>query len=866
MDKLRYEIVKLERENKNLEVKIANASKRREAGLDDLIAKKAKIETSIAKLIKKAEYTTDYQETPDKVDYDANPNTETQDAPAEDTGDTLAIPDENSGETDVAENMDSESDIGGDIGESSGSVSDAIMDSIADVIEEKASEGLSVDDLVAALRGDDAGAEDFTPEDDALDLGEDDSDFTDDEDLDFSEGEDDFGEDEIIEDGSAPSESLPENEQFKFASLKCKKCGGTNFIKQNNKFACSNCKALISEMLGLPMDVLELISPKLREESQMSEEISEDAPFESNGIEEVDENGLGDIEEIDEPDITVVGMEEPIEEIGENEFGEDEFEDGSETHEDLESPIEEEIEHESGDSEFGESEETHEEAESPEEEEAEHTFDGSESDGKEDADESEDGSEEHESDESPEEEEAEHESDGSKFDKDDEDQNLKEAEVIYKARLKKKADKSQTYWLVFGNEVPLFKLSARYAWEDINAVPAKDEFPVKFASYYDAFTSVLYRDTIVEHCKTSGFKSCCERANGRLLKSAQTFSGINNPLQQNGGSENPTPNTNTMNAPGMPDSGTLNPDAESEQMFNEDDPNKLLITDMIINYLAPEIANDSYNLDEIMTELKATFSDEAAMSEFEGQLRESADSFGDKKEAEPLGEENPETGMNPLAAPMATAGQSEGAANATEPIQPIKAASKVCKKCKKSICTCKEDELAAKLAASELELENQRVKSAAQAAKDSMRFRVFQAKNYVEKEMQTRGNLGEPIVPTVEYLISLGKSASVAEEEVKLAIKESIKKIVDMSDTEFANYSELVEKTPKLASREDEENKVKFASIMENESTTPLPYMTNNELKSGMDAIFGDDMFGGSKLLTALADQRAKERQQNRRC
>lgn len=830
---VREKIMELETSIKKASIKIANASKRRESGLDDMIAKKAKLEASLDKLVKRAEFVSDESEIPGKVDYDANANLETQDAPLDESAGadfdmTEEVPDESLEGEDEFTGMEEETEIGGE---------GSTVDKLEDV-------ALTIDELISELRGE-TGAEteeDFTIEDED---GDEELDFSEeDEDMDF--GGETEGEEEFVDESSAPSDTLPatENEKFKMASLKCKNCGGTHFIKNNGKFACQNCKALISEMLGLPMDVLELISPKLRdgdlgeESGEFGEDTYEDESI-GEPIEELEESEIGGMDEFDEePDVTIVGMEEsePIEEMGEGDFDEESEESFDEEHEESESPMEEIAEHSDEETLEDDSEE-HEESESVEEEIEEH----------------EPGGDEEEFDESENEED------------EDEDQNFKESKVVYKAKLVRKANKGQTYWLVFGNETPLFKLSANYAWKDIDAAPATDEFPVKYASYYDAFTSVLYRDTIVEYCNKSGYKSCCERANGRILKSAQAFSGINNPLQQNGGSENPTPNVNTQNAPGgAPDDGTLNPDAASEDMFNGAPDNKLLVTDMIINYLAPEIANESYNLEDIMTELKATFADEAATAEFEGQLRSEADGFGDKKESEPLGGENPETGMDPLAAPMAPAGQGEGAANATEPVQPMKvAAKKVCTKCKHTPCTCKEDELEAKLADVQKQLQEKEDAAIKQAEKENVRYRVFSAKKYVEDEMQTRGYQGVPIIDTVEYLVSIGKSASEAESLVKSAVAEAVKKIVKMSESEFVTYSELLEKHPKLAAREKKESEVKFASIMENESNTPIPFMPSAELKTGIDSLFSDDMFSGSKL-TELAIKNSKDRTNRR--
>lgn len=816
-------ILEYEKSIKDIGVKIANASKKRSPDLENLETKKASMESDLEKLVKQSNFGegTDFTDSaiPGEVDYDANANDSTgapMETEASDEGFDEAAPVEDTGM------------------ESAGSVSDEIMNSLADIIEEKASEGLSVEELVEALRSGDTpeDAEDF----DMDETPEDASEFTEDEDdMDFDDGEEDM---EEIPEMGGESEQLPSNDKFKFASLKCNKCGSTSFIKKNNKFACQHCKELISDLTGLPIDVLELISPKLRDEAAMENEMpgeigEEMSPMEDEGI---------------------VGVEieaEPIEEM-EDEFPEEEFEESSELPEEAD---ELEIENEgSEDEEADELLEEHEESESPEEEMEE------EESGEDEEEEKEDLLEEHESEESPEEEHEEEESPEEESEEHEpysyesaEDDHIKGAEVIYKAKLVKKSNKDQTYWLIFGNDTPLFKVSASYAWKDVDAVPAANDFPVKFASYYDAFTSPLYRDSIIEHCTTAGYKTCCNLANGRLLKSAQTFG--NNPLQGNAVGENPVPNTNNNNAPGGLGADTLNPDAETEAMFNEDEPAKILITDIIVNWLAPEIANGTYNLEEIMTELKATFSDEAAISEFEGQLREKADNFSDKKDNEPLGteEETPAGDMGlGLGAPMAPAGQNTpptgGAADLSNPIKQaskkVSAKKPCCDTCKKEPCTCKEDEANEKLAAKDKEM--------------AVRYKIAQARKYVQDEMQTRGFNGIPLVETVDYLVSQGTNQTEAEQLVKNAVNEKIRTIVKMSDEQFASYSELLEKTPKMPAREEAEAFEKFASVMANDSTA-LPYMPNKELKSGVDAILDDDLFNNSRI-SDLADAHSRNR------
>src|ERR1035437_108837 len=141
-------ILEYEKSIKDIGVKIANASKKRSPDVKTLETKKASMEADLNKLVKQADFGegTDFTDKaiPGEVDYDANANDSTG-APMEDEntdeGFNEAAPVEDTG-----------------MAESTGSVSDEIMNSLADIIEEKASEGLSVEELVEALRSGDAGS------------------------------------------------------------------------------------------------------------------------------------------------------------------------------------------------------------------------------------------------------------------------------------------------------------------------------------------------------------------------------------------------------------------------------------------------------------------------------------------------------------------------------------------------------------------------------------------------------------------------------------------------------------------------------------------------------------------------------------
>jgi hypothetical protein len=283
----------------------------------------------------------------------------------------------------------------------------------------------------------------------------------------------------------------------------------------------------------------------------------------------------------------------------------------------------------------------------------------------------------------------------------------------------------------------------------------------------------------------------------------------------------------------------LNPNTEDTKLFESEDPSKVLITDLIINWLAPEIANGTYTIDEIKTELEATFTDEEAKNEFIGQLTQKADSYETDANESAIKEEQKATqGAMNQAAPAGnnTFEPSSAQGNVIPPTGNMLTA-------QASI----EEELARK----DAQIQNL-------AEERSIRFQVKRALDFIKDELQTRGFNGEPLLPTVDYLVKTnGIAVSEAEEITKNAIKDKVKELVELNDTAWNLYCDSVYKIPKLSAVEEASEDSSIAK----ESHVRVPFL-HNESRTGIESILPDEMF--TSRISEIADKHAMSRTRRR--
>lgn len=131
-------------------------------------------------------------------------------------------------------------------------------------------------------------------------------------------------------------------------------------------------------------------------------------------------------------------------------------------------------------------------------------------------------------------------------------------------------------------------------------------------------------------------ESARQTASRRMNKKAQT-------PEEDMMEENPEPETT-----GAP----FEPTPEGVEQLEAEPEDKLGVTDVLIDILAPMIVNEAYSADDIMNELQETFSDDDMIGEFRGALEERVDFLSEEVTAEPEGEEDMESAELPTEAPL----------------------------------------------------------------------------------------------------------------------------------------------------------------------------------------------------------------------
>lgn len=435
-----------------------------------------------------------------------------------------------------------------------------------------------------------------------------------------------------------------------------------------------------------------------------------------------------------------------------------------------------------------------------------------------------------EAEESPEEEEAEHKFKKKKPETDEdgdgeEDEEEEEAEFPFQASYVRKASVKDSYWEVKSNNQSIMKVSGAQAFGAyLDKKPNEKDYPKSYATYGDVFKSKDYGDVLLYVAKNQGIKKACESANGTLLvKEAQIGPGSVSPQGGPGAratEEQPynqgiTDISNQAPTEGGKDTN-FNPSAAAEEDMLNGGEEKLMVSDMLIGFMAMLIANRDYSVDEIMNELATTFTDEGSTAEFRGALKEKAENYAsgstaDEEELDPQLDIDTATsgvddgsmgaaGMSPDAKPNAMAGDeavSEGGMK-------VGAEKKI----------------------AELEQVVDHL-----LEKDSLRMKVASCVEFVKTHMQTRGVDNVPVVPTAEYLMDtqgLNKEAAVAE-ETKL-VYEKAKELVHLNDagwkqlTDNLNILHVVEKTASITTSQEglgkSASKISLGLFMENDVAT----------------------------------------------
>ena len=267
----------------------------------------------------------------------------------------------------------------------------------------------------------------------------------------------------------------------------------------------------------------------------------------------------------------------------------------------------------------------------------------------------------------------------------------------------------------------------------------------------------------------------------------------------------------------------------------------MLITDILIDTIAPMIVSDAYTINEIVDELTETFSDEELASEFSGALEEKVDNL--KEEIGDEGEEAEEDVTEELEAlPDELA--------AEEPVDKLTATPSVM-----------EGEAAAEVKVLREQLKRAKLEKQAAEEDADLRFKVRTAHDLVRK-LQERGRLRT--VAQFEHTGMDHEAAVTAEQEL---VKSEIERIVSLAGKDFDQLAEFVnditepledeeeevlEKEEKVAS--DQGLKTALASVGHQPIAEPTP-PPKREGKSGVLELLDEGIWSRSKGVQALKDR-----------
>lgn len=443
-------------------------------------------------------------------------------------------------------------------------------------------------------------------------------------------------------------------------------------------------------------------------------------------------------------------------------------------------------------------------------------------------------------------------------DESDEDEESMNFEASSKLKLKFIEGKTPDShsWAIYRGKTPLMKVSAAQAFgEYLAAKPSKNDYPKQFDSYADVFRSYDYGQELLRIASTQGLEKACSASNGILVTaqvgpgsvSPQGVPGVRatdeQPFQNSGISEG-LDISNQQPTEGGGDTN-FNPSKDAEQDMLEGGDEKLLVTDLLTNFLAMLIANRSYSIDEIMNELTTTFSDESTIAEFRGALKEHADAM-----AHGSTEDKPqETDGNLPAEDLNKSQLSDSALGSGD-----------------SNVLGEDD---GTLGSMDLGASSQ-IKAASIEEKDAiinalieekhLRYKIASCVEFIKQHMQTRGVENIPLVPTARYLMeseNLSKSAAI-EKETQLIYKKA-EELVQLNDAGWNTLTDYISRLPEIS--DDSFNKT--ASINNSTSHNVGIFMQNEESTSKFDNAFPDELF--ESRISKIAREKNQERYSRKR-
>lgn len=434
----------------------------------------------------------------------------------------------------------------------------------------------------------------------------------------------------------------------------------------------------------------------------------------------------------------------------------------------------------------------------------------------------------------------------------DDEEESEEEPFEKESSLKAQYAEEEDSWVVYQGKSPVMKVSAIQAFGGfLNTKPAPGEYPKPFNTYHDVFKSKDYGDVLIAQAGSQGIEKICEIVHGDLVKTAQIGPGSVEPMGGPGPripQSQPYPDGTTevdikdQAATEGGDDSNFNPSEEAEQDMLETGEDKLLITDILVSFLATFIANKDYNLDEIMNQLALVFSNEGSTGEFRGALKREAERLSEgstEMEGEALDEQIPYDEVGPDqggAPPPGGGGDMESQVAGSGGMN--------------------SDEMAGMKLSQVSDTKDAIIDNLLKER--SLRMKIASAVEYIKSELQNRGIDNVPYVPTKEYLMAQGMTKEAAIEEERNLIYKQASELVALDEKGFEALDKFVKTMPML----EDTSVVKEASIEKSASIQSANFglfLENDPpVANKFEAVLPDNLFEGR--YTEVARQANAER------
>jgi len=247
-------------------------------------------------------------------------------------------------------------------------------------------------------------------------------------------------------------------------------------------------------------------------------------------------------------------------------------------------------------------------------------------------------------------------------------------------------------------------------------------------------------------------------------------------------------------------------DAAQEDMLGEGASEVLLVTDCLISFLSILIANGQYSIDDVMNELSEVFTNEGSTAEFRGALKEHAEQLAKgstEEDEEPSDDNIPDINSPEAATAFGGPGSGGLGPEAQEQLGVGEPGMKT------SSIEREKDELLNYL-----------------LAERSMRLKLASRVDWVREHMQNRGPEGTPLVPSVDYLVSVnGLSKEAAVEAERKATYHKAAELVQLDEDAWGLVQSAILSHP-LIDSVGSQNFQKVASVQSGQGV-PI-YLTND--------------------------------------